>query len=161
MYAYINYLVKYFEKSTFFVRVKKSSFQPMIFQNPFENWIHSSAGILVQCEVRTRGLLYPSVVIQVDDATRFIVVDTGNDVSHVDVSECVYMIGQSKVHCFPFVTEGIARKDAGFFYHPIHVWEGRVFEAYLTPRHKDMKALGTRHFFAGRVLLAGVSLRLP
>lgn len=133
----------------------------MVFQNPFENWVHSSAGILVQCEVRTRDLLFPSVVIKVDPVTEFIVEDTGIDTSHIYVSECKHMIGESEVHCFPFVTEGIARQDAGFFYHPTHDWEGRVFEARLTPRHESMKVLARRHLFDGRILLAGVSLRLP
>lgn len=134
----------------------------MIFQNPFENRIHSKAPIKVKCRVKTRGLLHPCVVLEADESTQFIVEGCDFEGKEICLGDAHFFIGDSPpVHLWAFVVQAISMLDPQFFYKLQYNWEGYTFEALLIPRIERMKALGQRSLFSGHLSFLGVSLILP
>ncbi len=133
----------------------------MIFKNSFENWTHSKAPIKVQCRVKTRGLLYPCVVLEADESTQFIVEGCDFQGKEICLGNAHFFIGDSPpVHSWAFVVQAISMLDPQFFYKPICEWERYTFEALLVPRIEHRNALRWRCLFSDQLTLLGVSLIL-
>lgn len=133
----------------------------MIFQNPFENWIHSNAPIKVKCRVKTRGLLHPCVVLEVDEPTRFIVEGYDFQGEEICLGNALFLIGDSPVHVLALIVQAVSMYASTRLCEQWHSWEGFSFEGSLVPRIENMEAIEHRSLFSNQFTLLGVSLILP